>query len=345
MTTPNPADAGSGAVVAAPFPESPVIPISPWGIGKPRVGDRIFRRLAQGAGLLIVVLIAAIGGFLLLRAVPALKRNRENFFTYDGNWVTRNPAAMHFGIADLLRVTVFVSLFALLLAMPVALGVALFITHYSPRRLAGPLAYAVDLLAAVPSIIYGVWGLYVLAPLLRPVATWLNHSMSWCFLFASGNASAAGGGTVFTGGIVLAVMILPIITAVTREVFVQTPHDEIEAALALGATRWEVVKTTVLPFGRSGFVSGAVLGLGRALGETVALLIVLRGTQGAFKWSLFDGGFTFATKIGSAAAEFDDRYKAGAYIAAGLVLFLLTFLVDALARGAAAGAGGRRVGR
>ena len=345
MTTPNPADAGSGAVVAAPFPESPVIPISPWGIGTPRAGDRIFRRLAQGAGLLIVVLIAAIGGFLLLRAVPALKRNRENFFTYDGNWVTRNPAAMHFGIADLLRVTVFVSLFALLLAMPVALGVALFITHYSPRRLAGPLAYAVDLLAAVPSIIYGVWGLYVLAPRLRPVATWLNHSMSWCFLFASGNASAAGGGTVFTGGIVLAVMILPIITAVTREVFVQTPHDEIEAALALGATRWEVVKTAVLPFGRSGFVSGAVLGLGRALGETVALLIVLRGTQGAFKWSLFDGGSTFATKIGSAAAEFDDRYKAGAYIAAGLVLFLLTFLVDALARGAAAGAGGRRVGR
>jgi phosphate transport system permease protein len=226
--------------------------------------------------------------------------------------------------------------------MPIALGVALFVTQYAPRRVGGVLAYLVDLLAAVPSIIYGVWGLYVLAPQLRPVATWLNHVMGWWFLFASGNASVAGGGTIFTGGIVLAVMILPIITAVTREVFVQTPHDQIEAALALGASRWEVVKTTVLPFGRSGYVSGAMLGLGRALGETVALLIILRGTQTAFGWSLFDGGSTFATKIAGAASEFNDKYKAGAYMAAGLVLFLFTFVVDSVARGAVAGTGARR---
>jgi len=293
----------------------------------------------------MVVLIAAIGGFLLLRAIPALKRDRENFFSYGGNWVTTDSSAMHFGISDLLKVTLFVSVFALMLAMPVALGVAIFITQYSPRRAAGPLAYTVDLLAAIPSIIYGVWGLHVLAPQLRPVATWLNHSMSWCFLFADGNASAAGGGTVFTGGIVLAVMILPIITAVTREVFMQTPHDQIEAALALGATRWEVVRTTVLPFGRSGYISGAMLGLGRALGETVALLIILRGTQAAFGWSLFDGGSTFATKIAATASEFGDQYQAGAYIAAGLVLFLLTFVVDAMARGAVAAAGSKRVNR
>ena len=322
-----------------------MVPISPWGRAQPRVGDRIFRRLAQGSGVLIVVLIAAIGGFLLLRALPALRRNRENFFSYGGNWVTTDASAMHFGIFDLLQVTVVVSLFALILAMPVALGVAIFITQYAPRRVAGPLAYAVDLLAAVPSIIYGVWGLHVLAPLLRPVATWLNRSMGWCLLFASGNASVAGGGTIFTGGIVLAVMILPIITAVTREVFVQTPQDQIEAALAIGATRWEVVKTTVLPFGRSGYISGAMLGLGRALGETMALLIILRGSQAAFGWSLFDGGSTFATKIAATAAEFGDHYKAGAYIAAGLVLFLLTLLVDALARGAVAGARRRRGGR
>lgn len=345
MTTPNPADAGSGAVVAAPFPESPVVPISPWGYGRPHVGDRLFRRLAQASGVLIVVLILAIGGFLLLRAFPALMRNRENFFTYGGSWVVAGPGSMHFGILGLLQVTVLVSLFALLLAMPVALGVAIFVTHYSPRRIAGALSYAVDLLAAVPSIIYGVWGLYVLAPRLRPVATWLNHNLGWCFLFANGNASLAGGGTIFTGGIVLAIMILPIITAVTREVFVQTPPEEIEAALALGATRWEVVTTTVLPFGRSGFVSGAVLGLGRALGETVALLVILRGTQAAFRWSLFDGGFTFATKIAAFAADFDDRYKAGAYMAAGLVLFLLTLLVDALARRAVAGAMNQGNGR
>jgi phosphate transport system permease protein len=345
VTTPNPADAGSGAVVAAPFPESPVVPISPWGDSRPRLGDRIFRWLAESSGVLIVVLIVAIGGFLLLRAVPALKRDRENFFSYGGNWVTTNTSAMHFGILDLLQVTVFVALFALILAMPVALGVAIFLTQYAPRRVAGLLAYSVDLLAAVPSIIYGVWGLHVLATQLRPIATWLNHTLGWFFLFATGTASVVGGGTVFTGGIVLAVMILPIITAVTREVFAQTPQDQIEAALALGATRWEVVKTTVLPFGRSGYISGAMLGLGRALGETVALLIVLRGTQKAFGWSLFDGGSTFATKIAATASEFNDQYKAGAYIAAGLVLFLLTFVVDALARGAVAGARTRRLRR
>ncbi len=341
MTTPNPSDAGSGAVVAAAFPESPVVPISPWGEGRPYLGDRIFRRLAQASGVSVVVVIAAIAAFLSGRAMPALQRNHENFFSYGGNWITTNASALHFGIAGLLPVTVFVSLFALILAMPVALGVAVFITQYASRRVAGSLAYAVDLLAAVPSIIYGAWGLYVLAPQLRPVATWLNQGMGWCFLFADGNASAAGGGTIFTGGIVLAVMILPIITAVTREVFAQTPQDEIEAALALGATRWEVVKIVTLPFGRSGYVSGAMLGLGRALGETVALLIVLRGTQTPFSWSLFDGGSTFATKIVGAAAEFDDRYKAGAYIAAGLTLFVLTFLVDAVARGAVAGVGKR----
>jgi phosphate transport system permease protein len=204
------------------------------------------------------------------------------------------------------------------------------------------LSYAVDLLAAVPSIVYGAWGLYVLAPQLQRVATWLNHSLGWFFLFADGSASASGGGTIFTGGIVLAVMILPIITAVTREVFVQTPRDQIEAALALGATRWEVVRTVVLPFGRTGYISGAMLGLGRALGETVALLVIVRGTQTAFGWSLFDGGSTFATKIAATASEFDDKYKAGAYLAAGLMLFVLTFLVDAAARGAVAGAGSRR---
>ena len=216
------------------------------------------------------------------------------------------------------------ALFALILAMPVALGIAIFLSQYSPRRVTGPLAYVVDLLAAVPSIIYGVWGLYVLAPQLRPIATWLNEHLGGVFLFATGNASVSGGGTIFTAGIVLAVMILPIITAVTREVFMKTPQGHIEAALALGATRWEVVKTAVLPFGRSGYISGAMLGLGRALGETIALLIILRGTQAAFGWSLFDGGYTFATKIAATAYEFNNQYKAGAYIAAGLVLFVLT---------------------
>ena len=301
----------------------------------------MFRGLAEGSGVLIVVLIAAIGLFLLMRAVPALARNQVNFFTYGGNWDTANTAAMRFGVFDLVQVTVMVALFALVLAMPVALGIAIFLSQYSPRRVTGPLAYVVDLLAAVPSIIYGVWGLYVLAPQLRPIATWLNAHLGGVFLFATGNVSVSGGGTIFTAGIVLAVMILPIITAVTREVFMKTPQGHIEAALALGATRWEVVKTAVLPFGRSGYISGAMLGLGRALGETIALLVILRGTQAAFGWSLFDGGYTFATKIAATAYEFNDQYKAGAYIAAGLVLFVLTFLVNAMARATVAGKGTR----
>jgi phosphate transport system permease protein len=341
VTTPNPADAGSGEVIASPFPERSPISTNPSKGGKIRLGDRIFRGLAEGSGVFIVVLIAAIGLFLLWRAVPALARNEENFFLFGGNWVTTDTSAMHFGIFDLLQVTVFVSVFSLLLAMPVALGIAIFLTQYSPRRLAGPLAYMVDLLAAVPSIVYGVWGLYVLAPALKPFAVWLNESLDWLFLFQTGNVSLAGGGTIFTAGIVLAVMILPIITAVTREVFIQTPRGQIEAALALGATRWEVVKTTVLPFGLSGYISGAMLGLGRALGETIALLIILRGTQTAFGWSLFDGGYTFASKIAATASEFNDQYKAGAYIAAGLVLFILTFVVNSLARAAVAGKGAR----
>ena len=340
MTTPNPADTGSGEIVAAP-PRWPAAAPLLWGSAKPSRGDRMFRGLSEGSGVLIVVLIAAIGLFLLMRAVPALARNQVNFFTYGGNWDTANTAAMRFGVFDLVQVTVMVALFALVLAMPVALGIAIFLSQYSPRRVTGPLAYVVDLLAAVPSIIYGVWGLYVLAPQLRPIATWLNVHLGGVFLFATGNASVSGGGTIFTAGIVLAVMILPIITAVTREVFMKTPQGHIEAALALGATRWEVVKTAVLPFGRSGYISGAMLGLGRALGETIALLVILRGTQAAFGWSLFDGGYTFATKIAATAYEFNNQYKAGAYIAAGLVLFVLTFLVNAMARATVAGKGTR----
>jgi phosphate transport system permease protein len=334
VTTPNPADTGGVAAVASSRTAN--TPLS-WGVVDPSRGDRLFRNLAQGSGALIVGLIAAIGLFLLIRAIPALTRNQVNFFTYGGNWDTSNTEAMRFGVFDLVQVTLMLALFALALAMPVALGIAIFLAQYSPRRVTGPLAYVIDLLAAVPSIIYGVWGLYVLAPRLRPVATWLNQHLGGFFLFATGNASVSGGGTIFTAGVVLAVMILPIITAVTREVFMKTPHGHIEAALALGATRWEVVKLAVLPFGRSGYISGAMLGLGRALGETVALLIILRGTQAAFGWSLFDGGYTFATKIAATAYEFNNQYKAGAYIAAGLMLFLLTLVVNAMARQAVAG--------
>jgi phosphate transport system permease protein len=305
-----------------------------------RRGDRVFQALATGSGLVIVIAIALIGTFLLIKAIPSLAANKANFF-FSADFLTSDTASLAFGIRDLLIVTVLSSLLALVIAMPVALGIALFLTHYAPRVLMRPFAYVIDLLAAVPSIIFGLWGIKVLGPALEPVATWLNDTLSWFPLFAHGNVSIAGGGNIFTGGIVLAVMILPIITAVTREVFRQTPTTHIEGALALGATRWEMIKTTVLPFGRSGYVAASMLGLGRALGETVAVLVILRAATSSSHFSVFDGGYTFASKIASAASEFSEPLSTGAYIAAGLVLFVLTFVVNAIARGIA-GKGGSR---
>jgi phosphate transport system permease protein len=190
----------------------------------------------------------------------------------------------------------------------------------------------VDLLAAVPSIVFGLWGIFVLAPQLVPIEAWLNRHLGWLFVFKLGNVSLAGGGNIFTAGVVLAVMVLPIITSVSREVFRQTPTTHVEAAQALGATKWEVVRMTVLPFGRSGAVAASMLGLGRALGETVAVLIILRASAQAGHWSLFDGGYTFASKIASAASEFSEPLPTGAFISAGFVLFVLTFIVNAVAR-------------
>jgi phosphate transport system permease protein len=223
------------------------------------------------------------------------------------------------------------------IAVPIAIGIAAFLTNYAPRRLARPFAILVDLLAAVPSIVFGLWGIFVLAPWLAPLTRFLNENLGWFFLFSNGNVSLAGGGTIFTAGVVLAVMILPIITSVTREVFALTPKGHVEAAQALGATKWEVIRMTVFPYGRSGMIAGSMLGLGRALGETVAVLIILRSAAQAGHWSLFDGGYTFASKIASAAAEFSSPLPTGAYIAAGFVLFALTFVVNAAARLAAGG--------
>jgi len=296
-----------------------------------RRGDAVFRAMATGSGLVIVVAIALIGVFLLIKAVPSLAADKVNFFTSPG-FIASDPANLMFGIRDLLLVTVLSSLVALVIAMPVALGIALFLTHYAPPVLMRPFAYVIDLLAAVPSIVFGLWGIKVLGPALEPAAQWLNATLGWFPLFADGNVSIGGGGTIFTAGIVLAVMILPIITAVSREVFRQTPTTQIEGALALGATRWEMIKTTVLPFGRSGYIAASMLGLGRALGETVAVLVILRSASSPSHFSVFDGGFTFASKIASAAGEFSQPLPTGAYIAAGLVLFVLTFVVNAVAR-------------
>ena len=304
-----------------------------------RWGDRVFRGVAVAAGATIIGAILLMGLFLLVRAVPSLLANEANFIT-SSDFNTNDPDHLRFGIAELFQVTVLSSLFALVVAVPIAIGIAAFLTNYAPRRLARLFAILVDLLAAVPSIVFGLWGIFVLAPQIEPLANLLNTHLNWIFLFADGNVSLTGGGNIFTAGVVLAVMILPIITSVTREVFSLTPPGHIEAAQALGATKWEVMRMTVFPHGRSGMIAGAMLGLGRALGETVAVLIILRSAAEAGGWSLVDGGYTFASKIASAAAEFSSPLPTGAYIAAGSVLFLLTFVVNGLARGAARGRAG-----
>lgn len=295
-----------------------------------RGADRLFRGLTVAAGAIIVALIALIAIVLVVQAVPSIAANQANFLT-SSEWDTTGED-LRFGILDMLKVTVLSSVFALVLAVPVAIGIATFLVQYAPPKLSRSLSAVIDLLAAVPSIIYGMWGLFVLGPWITPFAVWLNENLGWFFLFADGNVSIVGGGTIFTVGIVLAIMILPIITSMARETIRQTPALQQEAALALGATKWEKIRMTCFPYAKSGMIAGSMLALGRALGETVAVLIILRASSSPSDLSLFDGGFTFASRIAAGASEFSQPLPTGAYIAAGLVLFILTFVVNALAR-------------
>ena len=272
---------------------------------KVRIGDRVFHGFAAGSGAFVVILIALIAVFLVVKAAPAIADDKSNFL-FSRDWDVDGPV-LHFGVVDLLWVTVIISLLAMVIAVPIAIGIALFITQYAPRRLAQPVAYVVDLLAAVPSIVYGIWGIAVLAPTLGPVQRALYHLGAFS-LFEDKNVEQ---GTIFNGGLVLAVMILPI-----------------------GSTRWEMIRLAVLPYGRPGVISGAMLGLGRALGETIAVTLILSksGVGSPFTFSIFNGGETFASKIANNAAEFNQPQQTGAFIAAGLVLFVLTFAVNAAAR-------------
>lgn len=301
-----------------------------------RGADAVFRSATVAAGGVIVALIALIAIVLVMQAAPSLMANNVNFFT-SSEWNTTNPDDLRFGILDMFRVTVLSSIFALVLAVPVSIGIATFLVQYAPPRLSRSLSALIDLLAAVPSIIYGMWGLIVLGPWLVPLSEWLNQNLGWIFLFGDGNVSIAGGGTIFTAGVVLAIMILPIITSMSRETIRQTPSLHQEAALALGATKWEKIRMTCFPYAKSGMIAGSMLALGRALGETVAVLIILRAASAPGTLSLFDGGFTFASKIASGAAEFNHPLPTGAYIAAGLVLFILTFFVNLIARSVSGG--------
>lgn len=289
---------------------------------KIRLGDLVFSRSALFAGSMILITLAAVAIFLIVQSIPALFATNEDASILPTNfWVYVGPLV--FG-------TVWAAALALLMAVPVSIGIALFISHYAPRRLASVLGYVVDLLAAVPSVVFGLWGIGVLAPAIVPVYEWLNTNMGWFPLF-SGTVSATGR-TILTAAIVLAVMVLPIMTAICREVFLQTPVLHEEAALALGATRWEMIRMSVLPFGRPGIISASVLGLGRALGETMAVAMVLSASQViSFELLTSVNPTTIAANI---ALSFPEAYglNVNVLIATGLILFVVTFAVNAVAR-------------
>ena len=287
-----------------------------------RPGDRVFSGLALAAGIAILVSLAGVFAFLMIEGVPGL--------TQDASFYGPRASSFLGYVAPLLFGTVLAAVIAVLIAAPLAFGIALVISHYAPKSVAGPVAYLIDLLAAVPSVVFGLWGISVLARKLVPGYAWLYAHLSWIPLF-DGPPSTTGR-TILTAGVVLAIMILPIVTAISREIFTQTPRLHQEAALALGATRWEMIRLTVFPYARSGMVSAVMLGLGRALGETMAVAMVL-SAGGGISLNLIS-----STNPASIASNIASNYKEGTpakvtiLIATGLVLFLVTFMVNFAAR-------------
>ena len=291
------------------------------GGGKRRTGDRVFSNAAAIAGVSVLVLLAGVAAFLIADSTPAITASPSEL--PGGKTLIDYVAPLAFG-------TLLAGVLAMVLAVPLAVAVALFISHVAPRRIANPLAYIVDLLAAIPSIIYGLWGIFILGPAIVPILDWLVAHLSWIPFF-EGPASVTGR-TMLTAGLVLALMILPIISAVAREVFSQTPRRIEEGALALGATRWEMIRMAVLPFGKSAVISGSLLGLGRALGETLAVVIIL-SASGVVTFNLVsDANPTpIAANI---ALQFPESsgLSVNTLIASGLVLFGITLVVNVMAR-------------
>jgi len=297
--------------------------VSPLAAAGPRrrFGDRVFSNLAVAAGVTILGLLGGVALFLLIESLPA---------------VSASPAQLPGGkslvdyIAPLAFGTVLAATIAVLIAVPLAVAVALFISHIAPRRVVLVLGFLVDLLAAIPSIVYGLWGIFVLGPAAVPVLEWLEQKLGF-IVFFKGPASATGR-TMLVASLVLAVMVLPIVSAVCREVFSQTPRKLQEGALALGATRWEMIRMTVLPFGKSSIISGSMLGLGRALGETMAVTIIL-SVSGIVSFNLISQAnpSTIAANI---ALDFPESsgLAVNTLIASGLVLFAITLVTNLAAR-------------
>jgi phosphate transport system permease protein len=291
------------------------------GKAKVRLGDLIFSRAATFAGVGILVTLAAVAAFLFIQALPALSP--------DADFIDKAEDPLSY-VTPYIFGTIYGSVIALLIATPLAIGIALYISHYASRRLSSILGFIMDLLAAIPSVVYGLWGILVLAPFLNPTYVWLNENLAWIPLFA-GQVSATGR-TMLTVGIVLAIMVLPIMAALIREIFLQTPRLHEEAALALGATRWEMIKMAVLPFGRPGIISAMMLGLGRALGETMAVALVLSPASiVTFALLTSQNSNTIAANIALDFPESGGDYRS-LLIGTGLMLFFITMVINLLAR-------------
>ncbi len=316
------------ADVAQP-PDGDSTPDAPRTITHTRTGvDRAFRRLATGAGLATFVILFLIGLFLLIKSWPAFHTMGLKFFT-TSRW---DPEGSHvFGIAAILYWTFVIAIVALAIAVPLSIATALFITEYAPRRLRRWMISLVDLLAAIPSIIYGIWGLAFLEPRLVGVSRFISKNFGFIPIFkvpGSNLNPGAFAASAFVAGVIVSLMVLPICASIVREVFSQTPPGEKEAAFALGGSRWGMIRSVVLPFGRGGIIGGAMLGLGRALGETIAVALVISPIFTISIHVLATGANGVAPLIALRFGEATQKFGIPALMAAGLTLFVVTLLVN-----------------
>jgi phosphate ABC transporter permease protein PstC len=293
--------------------------------GRARAADPILRWTLKALAALILVLIAFFFVRLFIEAKPAFDKFGYIGFVFNNNWdVSRDT----FGAWPLVVGTLLTSAIALIIGVPIAIATALYITELAPRRGRQPLTILVELLAAVPSVVYGLWGIFVLAPKLKPAEQWFSDTFSFLPL-VGGPVSIPN---CFIAGLIMAIMILPIVSAISREVMATVPSENKEAALALGATRWEMIRMAVLPYSRAGISGAAMLGLGRAIGETIAVTIVI-GNAPNVPETIFSQGYTLAAVIANEFGEAaSDPTHRAALIAAGLVLFVLTLIINAIAR-------------
>lgn len=312
----------------APAPD-PAIASSPDGTttleGK-STGDRIYRTLTTGFAVAIPVLLVFIAIEVFAAAWPAFRQFGIGFLTAS-EWDTQRQL---FGAAPMIYGTVVSSLLALVLAAPLAIGVAIFLSEFSPRWLRQPVSFLVDLLAAIPSVVYGLWGIFFLLPLLRQsVMPFLRDTLGLgATPFFTGPAY---GNSMLGAAVILAIMIMPYISAVSREVLMAVPRSQREAALAMGATKWEMIRDAVIPYARTGILGGVILGLGRALGETMAVTMLI-GNRHEISASLFAPGYTLASVIANEFAEATNELHTSALMACGAVLLIVTLVVNAIAR-------------